>query len=91
MEEEAEEQDGEVRVSSYIDDEGYVHETQVHVRMVRIEAEEERREREEDEESENSLTTGYGSLEGHIEPEAEYEHLDGNAFRSTGWNKLRMT
>ena len=46
MEEEAQEHDGEVRVSSYIDDEGYVHETQVHVRMVRAETEEERRERE---------------------------------------------
>ncbi|CAK8995706.1 Leucine-rich repeat receptor-like serine/threonine-protein kinase RGI4 (Protein RECEPTOR OF RGF1 2) (Protein RGF1 INSENSITIVE 4) (Protein STERILITY-REGULATING KINASE MEMBER 2) [Durusdinium trenchii] len=59
MEEEAQEQDGEVRVSSYIDDEGYAHETEVRVRMVRLETEEERRQRDEDEESENSLTTDY--------------------------------
>ena len=58
-----------MRVSSYIDDEGYVRETQAHVKMVRAETQEERRERDEDEESENSLTTDYGSLEGHIEPE----------------------
>ena len=82
MEEEAQEQDGEVRVSSYIDDQGYVHETQVHVRMVRVETEEEIRQRDEDEESENSLTTDYGSLEGHIEPEADYEHLEGDAYQA---------
>ena len=82
MEEEAQEQDGEVRVSSYIDDEGYVHETQVRVRMVRIETEEERRQRDEDEESENSLTTDYGSLEGHIEPVGDYEHLEDDAYQA---------
>ena len=82
MEEEAQEQDGEVRVSSYIDDEGYVHETEVRVRMVRVETEEERRQRDEDEESENSLTTDYGSLEGHIEPVGDYEHLEDDACQA---------
>ena len=51
----------------------------MNVRMARVETEEERRERErereEGEESENSLTTDYGSLEGHSENEAEYESL----------------
>ena len=78
MEEEAQEQYGEVRVSSYIDDEGYVHETEMRVRMVRIEIEEERRQRE----AENSLTTDYGSLEGHIELVADYEHLEDDAYQA---------
>ncbi|CAK9090690.1 Reverse transcriptase Ty1/copia-type domain-containing protein [Durusdinium trenchii] len=82
MEEEAQEQDDEVRMSSYIDDEGYVHETEVRVRMVRIETEEERKQRDEDEESESSLTTDYGSLEGHIEPVGDYEHLEDDAYQA---------
>ena len=82
MEEEAQVQDGEVRVSSYIDDEGYAHETEVHVRTVRVETEEERRQRDEDEELENSLTTDYGSLEGHMEPVGEYEHLEDDAYQA---------
>ena len=69
IEEEAEEHDAEVRRStySYVDDDGYIHETEVRARMVRLETWAERREREEDEESEHSLTTDYGSLEGHRE------------------------
>ena len=82
MEEEAEEQDGEMRRNSYIDEEGSVHETEVHVRMVRTETEEEKRKKEEDEESENNLTTDYGSLEGHIEPETEYENLEDDAYQA---------
>lgn len=79
--EEAAEHDAEVRRSTYIDNDGYIHETEVHLRLVRVETEEERRERE-DEESENSLTTDYGSLEGHIENEAEYENLVDDAYQA---------
>ena len=91
MEEEAQEQDGEVRVSSYIDDEGYAHETEVRVRMVRLETEEERRQRDEDEESENSLTTDYME----VWKDTSNQWVTMNTWkmmptRHTGLSRLRM-
>ena len=77
-----------MRVSSYIDDEVYVHETQVHMRMMRAKLEEERRKRDEDEELKNNLIPIYGSFEGHIEPEADYKHVEGDAYQASRFEQI---
>ena len=78
IEEEAEEQDGEVRRSArrstYTDDDGYIHETEVRVRMVRLEEDTSPSEEDEDEGSE-SENADYGSLAEHLEADSEDEYI----------------
>ena len=82
IEEEAEEQDGEVRRSTYTDDDGCIYETEVHVRMVRMEEDTSPSEEDEDEGSAN-----YGSLAEHLEADSEDKYI---RFEGEEYQRHRM-
>ncbi|CAK9036136.1 unnamed protein product, partial [Durusdinium trenchii] len=75
IEEEAEEQDREVRRSTYTHDDGYTHETEVRVRMVRMEKDTSASEEDEDEGSESEVNTDRRSLAEHLEADGEDEYI----------------